>query len=231
MSKLVLYHGSSHVIKEPQFGRGNPHNDYGLGFYCTENKELAKEWGTSEQSDGFANCYELDQSGLSVLDLNDGSYTILHWLSILLQNRVFRTNGDIAPLAKEYLTSTFEIDYQSYDIIRGYRADDSYFSFANAFLNNALSLSRLERAMMLGGLGEQVVLKSERAFNALDFVGADLADATRYYPLKIQRDTQARSIYREKLRVADLTNEVTILTIMQENWRADDARLRRVVSR
>ncbi|MBR2627880.1 MAG: DUF3990 domain-containing protein, partial [Peptococcaceae bacterium] len=38
----------------------------------------------------------------------------------------------------------------------GYRADDSYFSFANAFLNNTLSLRQLEKAMMLGKHGEQV---------------------------------------------------------------------------
>lgn len=31
-------------------------------------------------------------------------------------------------------------------MIRGYRADDSYFSFATAFLNNTISLAQLEKA-------------------------------------------------------------------------------------
>ena len=44
MANLVtLYHGSSRVIREPEFGRGRANNDYGLGFYCTESDELAKE--------------------------------------------------------------------------------------------------------------------------------------------------------------------------------------------
>lgn len=40
---LIIYHGSGEIIEKPQFGYGNPKNDYGLGFYCTEDIELAKE--------------------------------------------------------------------------------------------------------------------------------------------------------------------------------------------
>ena len=34
---MLLYHGSDHVIEKPEFGAGKKHNDYGKGFYCTEN--------------------------------------------------------------------------------------------------------------------------------------------------------------------------------------------------
>ena len=169
--KLTIFHGSGQIIERPTFGLGNPHNDYGLGFYCTESPELAREWGASEEADGFANRYSLDAKGLTELNLNDGSYTILHWLAVLLENRTFRVSGDIAPLARTFLLDRFSVDYHSYDLMRGYRADDSYFSFANAFLNNGLSLSRLERAMALGNLGEQVVVRSEKAFSRLVFEG------------------------------------------------------------
>ena len=152
--KLTIFHGSGQIIERPTFGLGNPHNDYGLGFYCTESLELAREWGASEESDGFANRYSLDTKGLTELNLNDGSYTILHWLAVLLENRTFRVSGNIAPLARAFLLDRFSVDYRGFDLMRGYRADDSYFSFANAFLNNGLSLSRLERAMALGNLGE-----------------------------------------------------------------------------
>lgn len=77
-NSLTIYHGSSHVIEHPEFGVGNPYNDYGLGFYCTESLELAKEWGASEEADGFVNQYSLNTTGLTELNLNDGSYTILH---------------------------------------------------------------------------------------------------------------------------------------------------------
>lgn len=132
-------------------------------------------------------------------------------------------------LGAHVLLDRFSVDYHSYDLMRGYRADDSYFSFANAFLNNGLSLSRLERAMALGNLGEQVVVRSEKAFSRLVFEGFETADRTVYYPRKMARDHEARAIYREELKLADLAGDYTISDIMREDWRADDARLRRVV--
>ena len=102
-------------------------------------------------------------------------------------------------------------------------------AIANAFLNNGLSLSRLERAMALGNLGEQVVVRSEKAFSRLVFEGFETADRTVYYPRKMARDHEARAIYREELKLADLAGDYTISDIMREDWRADDARLRRVV--
>ena len=44
MAEMTLYHGSLDLIKKPVFGYGKTNNDYGLGFYCTQNLELAKEW-------------------------------------------------------------------------------------------------------------------------------------------------------------------------------------------
>lgn len=84
--------------------------------------------------------------------LTSGDYHILNWLSVLLENRRFRIDGAIAQQAKAYISENFSVDYKQYDIIRGYRADDSYFSFANAFLNNTISVTQLEKAMVLGKL-------------------------------------------------------------------------------
>ena len=131
--KIVVYHGSSKIKEKPIWGVGNPNNDYGLGFYCTESIELAKEWACSTETDGYANKYELDLSDLSVISLTSGEFNILNWLFILLENRKFRISGGIAKQAKEYIFDNFSVDYKSYDIIKGYRADDSYFSFATAF--------------------------------------------------------------------------------------------------
>ena len=227
--QMAIYHGSDHIIAQPIWGYGNPRNDYGLGFYCTESLELAKEWGASDEADGVANEYLLKTDGLKILNLNGGDYCILHWLAVLLENRTFRVSGDIAPLAKSFIREHFGIDYKNVDIIRGYRADDSSFSFANAFLNNALTLERLEQAMTLGNLGEQIVLRSKRAFSSLTFKGVHPAQRDVYYPRKLARDNEARSIYRSELRVSDLTHSPTILTIMQDDWRPNDARLRRIV--
>ena len=152
LDKVTIYHGSSKMIEKPAYGIGNPNNDYGLGFYCTESIELAKEWACSNETDGYANQYTLELDGLSVLFLTGGQYSILNWVFVLLENRKFRISSAIARQAKEYIFENFAIDYRHYDIIKGYRADDSYFSFANAFLNNTISILQLEKAMVLGKL-------------------------------------------------------------------------------
>jgi len=228
---LTLYHGSTKIIESPVWGVGNPYNDYGLGLYCTENVELAKEWACFAESDGYANQYILEMDGLSVLSLTDGEFHILNWLYVLLENRKFRVGGNIAIQAKEYIMEHYGVEYQSYDVIRGYRADDSYFAFANAFLNNTISLAQLEKAMQLGKLGEQVVAKSQKAFDALKFVSAESASREIYYPQKLARDTKAREDFAaERKREAVLT-EKYVLDIIREGWNNDDERLQRIVLR
>lgn len=227
--KIIVYHGSSKIIEKPIWGMGNPNNDYGLGFYCTENEELAKEWACSSESDGYANKYSLDLTDLSVLSLTNGEYNILNWLFVLLENRQFRISGDIATQAKEYIFDNFAIDYKKYDVIKGYRADDAYFSFANAFLNNTISISQLEKAMVLGKLGEQVVAISQKAFDAFEFMEATVAPNEMYLPKKMARDSAARDEFKKEKSRGSVLTEKYILDIIREGWKNDDERLQRVV--
>ena len=229
--RLTIYHGSTKMIEKPIFGAGNPKNDYGLGFYCTQDLELAKEWACTEQENGFSNQYELDTDNLSVLNLNNGEHHILNWLAVLLENRTFRIREDVSIRAKEYILENFLIDYKSYDIVCGYRADDSYFSYANAFLNNTLSLKKLERAMLYGNLGEQVVLRSKEAFDRLGFCGAEAVDKEIYYPKKLARDMQAREAFRKDKLVSNIEDEVYVLDIVRGRWKDDDSRLQRRIFR
>ena len=229
MDKVTIYHGSPKIIEMPTYGMGNPNNDYGLGFYCTESIELAKEWACSNETDGYANQYTLDMKGLSVLSLTSGQYSILNWLFVLLENRKFRISSDIAKQSKEYIFKNFAIDYRHYDVIKGYRADDSYFSFANAFLNNTISISQLEKAMVLGKLGEQVVVMSERAFDAICFINATPAPKEIYLPKKLARDTAAREAFKNEREKGSVFTEKYVLDIIREGWKNDDPRLQRVV--
>lgn len=226
MAKLILYHGSAHVIERPAFGGGRARNDYGKGFYCTEHPDMAKEWAVDVNRDGFANCYELDSSGLETLDLNGPDFTILHWLAVLLQNRVFDITAALPLEARDYLVERFPVPYERADIIRGYRADDAYFSFAQDFLNGLISLRQLSRAMRLGNLGEQVVIKSAAAFERLEFVGAERVVAEEWYPLRASRDARARREYFDVERNRRQKDDLYILQIIDEEIGADDPRLR-----
>jgi hypothetical protein len=216
---IDIYHGSINMVEKPVYGEGKVHNDYGRGFYCTEHAELAKEWACSTGSDGYANHYQLDMTGLSVLNLNGPEYTILNWLAILLENRKFNVSEGLPQRAKAYLLENFKVDYKKYDIIIGYRANDSYFSYAGDFVNGTLSLSDLSEAMRLGKLGEQVVLKSKKAFESLTFVEAVKASHEEYSAKYKMRDEEARGKYRQIASKPMAEHEVYVIDIIRNNWK------------
>lgn len=222
----TLYHGSSNIIEKPVFGFGKTYNDYGLGFYCTDSLEMAKEWGAAKEQSGFANCYEIECNGLDILNLNDPNYCILHWLGILLQNREFDIPSPLALEAKEYLLDNFSVAYQNKDAIIGYRADDSYFSFAQDFINGTISYRQLNNAMHLGKLGQQFVLKSQLAFDRIRFIGSEIAESNEWYAKKMLRDKTARREYFSVERNKRQRGDLYITQIIDEEMRADDSRLR-----
>lgn len=221
-----IYHGSDKIIEQPQFGMGKAYNDYGLGFYCTDSSDMAKEWGVGREKDGYANSYELNCDGLKILDLNDKVYNILHWLTILLQNREFDMPSALASEAKEYLIENFSVNYMDYDAIIGYRADDSYFSFAQDFINGTISYRQLNNAMHLGKLGQQFVLKSRTAFERIRFSGYEIARSKEWYPKKMMRDRCARRDYFDVERNRRQKGDLYIVQIMDEGMRSNDSRLR-----
>ena len=216
---ITLYHGSDHIIEKPVFGEGKSYNDYGRGFYCTEHVELAKEWACATGSNGYANRYQMELAGLTVLNLNAPEYNILNWLAILLENRKFNVAEGLPERARAYILENFKVDYKKYDIIIGNRADDSYFSYAGDFVNGALSLSDLSEAMRLGKLGEQVVLKSKKAFEALTFVEAIKSPRQEYFAKYKQRDEEARGKYRQIASKPMAENEIYVIDIIRNNWK------------
>ncbi len=222
---MVVYHGSDHIIEVPVYKGSRRTNDYGYGFYTTREKELAKEWACAENRDGYANCYEADLNGLSVLNLNAPEYNILNWLAILTKYRTYWQKGSIAEEAKNYLQQHFFIDPTEFDVVIGYRADDSYFSFAQDFVSGTISLAKLSEAMRLGELGEQIVFISQESYSHLHYLGAEPASAAQYYEKKAARDREARRAYRSTKRSADNINELFMIDIMREKNQNGDPRL------
>lgn len=224
---MIIYHGSSEIVEIPVYGKGSKTNDYGRGFYCTEAIELAKEWACPTVKDGFANKYELDLEGLKVLHLNKDGYNILNWIAILLDNRTFLKRSPIARQAGKYILEEFLPDIEGFDVIRGYRADDSYFSYAKDFLNNTISIGQLSQAMKLGELGEQVVLMTPKAFEQIRFVEYEIANGSIYNPRRMERDERAKRAYLDN-HGADFEisrNDLFVRDILSERVKNDDPRL------
>lgn len=224
---MVIYHGSQQIVKKPIFGFGKKNNDYGRGFYCTQSIELAKEWACPIKNDGYCNKYVINLAGMNVMNLTN----ILSWLAILLENRKFDIYSTLGKNARDFIVSNFLPDIANVDIIIGYRADDSYFSFAEDFVNNTISLRDLNQAMKLGTLGEQVVLISERAFSQISFVESEVAQYKEYYYQRTKRDQEARFTYsNQKRNLQQLLGDLFILDIMREDMKLDDSRLQSIIS-
>ena len=231
MTDITLFHGSEQIIETPMLSLGNTHNDYGRGFYCTRLEEMAREWACKKNTDGFVNAYTLDTNNLRILNLSDGHHTVLNWIAILLKYRTFKLASPIAIDAREYLIDHFAVDTSEYDIVIGYRADDSYFRYAESFVENTLPLRSLNRALQLGKLGLQTVLVSEKAFDQLKFVNAEPVDKTEYYPRFIRRDTTARENYSKEIaKSRTYRDDIFVLDILRQEMTNDDPRIQRILS-
>ena len=229
MNKIItLFHGSEKVIEVPSFGEGKRNNDFGLGFYCTETENLAREWAVSSLRDGFCNRYTLDTEYMKILNLNSPDYTILNWIAVLVEHRLFSIRTPIARRAKKYLIDNFGINVNAFDIVTGYRADDSYFDYAESFLNNAISVEQLAAAMKLGKLGEQIVLKSQFAFSSIRFEGFDVAEKEEFYVLRKARNDEANRLYLELLE--EESDGLYIQDIIRGGITNDDSRIPRNIS-
>ena len=158
------------------------------------------------------------------MDLESGEFSILNWLAILADNREFNVSTPLAREGLRYLLDNCLIDISPYDVIRGYRADDSYFSFARQFVNGMISLRQLQRIMFLGDLGIQYALMSERAFSAIRFRDWKQASGAEFYPKPFEREQNARRKYLDTVNGFD-TEGVDIRDLMAGRVDLNDPRV------
>lgn len=227
--QIKIYHGSEKNIIKPIFGEGKKNNDFGLGFYCTKDINLAKEWAVSSLKDGFANKYILNIEYLKILNLNSSEYTILNWIAILVEHRLFSLKTPVAQSTKKYLIENFGINVNAYDVIIGYRADDSYFDYAESFLNNSITVEQLAKAMKLGKLGEQIVIKSQYAFSCLTYDGFEIAKKEEFYEYRKVRNDNANKMYLDILE--DESDGLYIRDIIRLEIKNNDTRIPRNISK
>jgi len=192
---ISIFHGSDKIIKMPEYGKGKPYNDYGLGFYTTKNKGLAGEWATPKPNiDGYVNEYKYNIAGLNILNLN--TLPIENWITILIKNR-HGEYSDVATRRIKQFINKYDYDIAGYDVVEGYRADDAYFDFVSDFALALLSLESLKKAMKFGDLGQQICLKSKEAFEEerFNFIFPHPAPASRYFKLRDERRKAANKEY------------------------------------
>ena len=198
MNRIILYHGASDKIISPTYGLGNEKHDYGKGFYLTESIELAKEWAVCKPNDtnGWVHKFILDTEGLKVLDFQEKN--VLAWLVELIKHRDASDSKRYHMLAKKFIDK-YGIDSTQYDVIKGWRANASYFYIAKEFVRDNVDLDILEELLSLGGLGIQYCIKSKLAYSKLtelheELTSVDFIEFNEKYNL---RDYNARTKMRD----------------------------------
>lgn len=198
MGKIILYHGSPNKVVVPQFGFGEDKHDYGKGFYLTDNIELAKEWAVCrpDEMNGWVHKYELETDDLKILDFQ--KHNILSWLAELMKHRDASDSKRYKVLSQKFIAE-YGIDTREYDVIKGWRANASYFYIAKEFVRDNIDIEILEELLSLGGLGIQYCIKSELAYSKLTEVedGLISVDYSEFNEKYNERDIIARKRMRE----------------------------------
>lgn len=195
---IVLYHGSPERIVKPTYGLGEDRHDYGKGFYLTPDQDLAKEWAVCNPVgiSGWVHQYTLDMAELSVIDFS--SQSILSWLAELMKHRDADDSKRYRVLSEKFVQK-YGVDTSAYDVIKGYRANASYFYIAKSFVRDEVDMEILEELLSLGGLGIQYCIKTERAYSKLaevpdGLMSVDYHEFNRKYN---ERDVAARQKMKE----------------------------------
>jgi hypothetical protein len=224
---VILYHGSQQILEVPSFPfKKKPHYDFGQGFYCTTDRELAMEWACPVKRDGYVNKYELKTENLKVVDLTKPPYNLLSWFAVLLKSRKFDLRSDLNSKARVYTLSNFSPVISDADVLIGYRADEVYFALIEEFFNSSISLRQLASVFNDKNAGQQVVLLSEKARDSLTFKGYETADSLRYYYSREKRNESVLMDFAERQKVSPaLPDDIYIYDIIREVMRNDDPRI------
>lgn len=189
MGKVILYHGTSDMIVSPAYGKG---------FYLTENVGLAKEWAVCKpnETNGWVHKYELDCEGLNILDFE--KLDVLSWLAELMKHRDAADSKRYRMLASKFIEK-YGVDTDGYDVIKGWRANASYFYIAKEFVRDNIDIEILEELLSLGGLGIQYCIKSELAYSKLKEIENSIISVnySEFNILYNKRDNDARQKMRD----------------------------------
>lgn len=215
---MKYYYGSQDLVLKPEFGKGNHTNDYGLGFYLTPDKHIARLWASKNEKDGYLIEYDVAISKLKVLHLDTTKdEDVLKWITILISHRFSYSEIENNKETIDWLKENYQINVQDYDVIIGYRADDSYFDYSRDFVSNNLSIEILKDAMMIGKLGIQVVLISKEAFKNIQYVRHEVVKKSDQY--KVFRN-RAKEEYLT-IRKGDSVNNTFLRDIIREKLKND----------
>ena len=210
----TVFHGSLSQEIAPEYGRGKSYHDYGNGFYTSADKALANEWAVSLSTgeNGYCHAFSLDTTNLCCLSI-DAAEDVLSWMAILMKHRP-GTDTRRWDLIQQRFIDKYYINVDAYDLVVGYRANDSYLAIAKQFARGEIGVGILARLLKLGSFGVQVCVKSRLAYTRLRYLELSEVDYEQYHAQFISRDEESRRSMRELINSPDNDLSQTIESII-----------------
>ena len=144
---MLIYHGSTVIVEEPEIRTAKFNKDFYFGFYCTQMEEQAKRW-TTRFGDGYVSKYEYSPDpGLRVLSFPEMTE---EWLDFIAACR----NG--VP--------------HSYDIVEGPMADDTIYNYVQGFLDGKYSREMFWSLARFKNPTHQISFHTENALQTIRFI-------------------------------------------------------------
>ena len=169
---MLLYHGSKVEVPYPDISYCNTHNDFGRGFYLTDDYDSAARWGSlrTYTTPPIVNIYEYDGgcydlTGYSALEI---VATVMEYRR-MVPSRAFNGDWVVDTLVDEYA-----IPIPNCDAIYAPRYDDHYYGFIDFLFDEIperrLRIDDLSDALSLIQDGIQYCVYN---VNCLEFINAD----------------------------------------------------------
>lgn len=216
MERVILFHGTPAEVVVPTYGMGNEKHDYGKGFYLTEDEELAKEWAVCrpDRRNGWVHKFILELDELKVLDFQ--KQDVLSWIAELMKHRHASDSKRYRMLSAKFI-DRYGVDTEGYDVIKGWRANASYFYIAKEFVRDNVDVDILEDLLSLGGLGVQYCLKTPKAYEHLieEREGIIKVNYDEFNVKYNQRDAAARDKMRDLID-SDANRVVNVFSTLLE---------------
>ena len=147
---MLVYHGSTEVIEEPDVQHSKRYLDFGRGFYLTTYEEQAKKWavrkGLRQEKCGVVNIYEIEE--------NLSSYRVLsfdnedeNWLDFVCACR----RGE-------------EINLE-YDMIIGSVADDDVFKVVDMYFRGLWDKEKVLKELKYYKMNDQICIVNQKVLD------------------------------------------------------------------
>ena len=146
----------------------------------------------------------LNLDKLKVLDFDE--LPVLNWIAELMSHMDADNSARYRRLAPIFIKK-YKVNTSEFDIIKGWRADASYFSIVKRFVRDEIDLNLIPKLFKLGDLDIQYCVKSKKAFEFLntEYIPICKVDAKEFIDKYNEKDAVTRDSINKIIESRDNT--------------------------